>query len=200
MTLGWWADLGFHSAASLAAHARAPLAPLWCRASSSLPALAGLPRLAHLVSWMTVGMLALGMPATALVHRPDCDARRARLEMIACAIAMVAGMSAGSQLARLGTQRLGPTAIVLLDWASMIAGMMAGMTIGMAFARISYHAAIATTSAVVPTRCAVGAGCTRPLLRGARDAFDRMCPRGSRRDERRAGGREPREGGAAREV
>jgi len=132
MTLGWWADLGFTSAAATAAHARAASDPLWCRAPAAAASLAGLPGLGHVVSWMNAGMLVFGMPAVALAHRAsDAAARHAAGELVACALAMIAGMTAGSRLALLGAQRLDPTAIVLLDYA----GMLAGMALGMALAR-----------------------------------------------------------------
>ncbi|RIL04761.1 MAG: hypothetical protein DCC71_12995 [Proteobacteria bacterium] len=143
MTLGWWADLGFASAASVAAHARLPYDPLWCRVPAGLASLAGVPGVGHVVSWMNAGMLALGLPAMALARGACGDGTgRTRTELVVCALAMVAGMTAGSHVVLLAAGALAPGAIVLLDWA----GMMAGMAIGMALDQIPRHAASATSA------------------------------------------------------
>jgi hypothetical protein len=120
MTLGWWADLGLRTAAEMAAHSRAPVDLLWCRSTAGPAALAGVPALGHLLSWMNAGMLALGMPAVA---------RTCRSARVACAAAMVAGMYAGSLAAAALATRLSPTEVVLADWLLMSSGMLGGMLV-----------------------------------------------------------------------
>jgi hypothetical protein len=123
MTLGWWADLGFRSAAELAPHTPAALDPLWCWSPGS--AYAALP-LGHLWSWMNAGMLAFGLPATARAHGQRRESASA-IAALACALAMIAGMTAGSVLAaRLVASFPAPLA-VLGDWLGMSAGMLAAM-------------------------------------------------------------------------
>jgi hypothetical protein len=129
MTLGWWADLGFASAAQLAAHARAPADPAWCRAPAGLALLAGLPGLGHAVSWMNAGMLALGLPAAAAARRAGHAHAHGGLATLGCAAAMVAGMTAGSHGAARLAAALSPGAAVVLDYAAMTIGMAAGMAL-----------------------------------------------------------------------
>lgn len=151
MMLGWWADLGFRSAAEVAAHARAPLDLLWCRSPAGPASLAGLPGLGHVFSWMNAGMLALGMPAVALARRRfGCAHGRGIAAAAACALAMALGMSAGSVAAGVVAAHLTPSIVVLVDWALMSAGMLAGMELAERaprwLAQIPRHAASATSA------------------------------------------------------
>jgi len=110
MTAGWWADLGFTTAAAVAAHAREPLDLVWCRSPAGPASLASLPGLRH-ISWMNLGMLAFGMPAVAAARRRGArDDAHGIAALIACAAAMSIGMSAGTRAAAAltpGARRLG---------------------------------------------------------------------------------------------
>lgn len=112
MTVGWWVDLTL-------AGAPAPLDTLWCRSSGAGAA-------GHLASWMNAGMLALGLPAARLAQRDHGHGGGAALT---CALAMLAGMSAGSWLAARLAPGLGPSAAVAVDYAAMLLGMVAGMAV-----------------------------------------------------------------------
>jgi hypothetical protein len=142
MTLGWWADQGFRSAAAAAPHAPAALDTLWCRTP-----LAGDAWLGHLLSWMNAGMLALGLPASALARRSRRCAHDAGAS-VACALAMIAGMTAGSYAAARLAAPLAPPIAVLGDWLGMTLGMLAGMGLVRAAARVQMprHAASATSA------------------------------------------------------
>jgi len=151
MTLGWWADLGFRSAAEVSAHARAPFDLLWCRSAPGPASLAGLPGLGHVFSWMNAGMLALGMPAVALVRRrAGCAHRDGFAATALCAAAMALGMLAGSVAAGVVAAQLAPAQIVIADWALMSVGMLAGMALAERaprwLAQMPRHAAIATSA------------------------------------------------------
>jgi len=117
MTLGWWADLGFQSAADVARlHG---IDAIWCRA----PALGALghevPGFGHFVSWMNAGMIAFGMPVAAFGLPPA--------SLLRCTIGMILGMSGGSLLASRVASGLAPAAAVLVDYTLMSAGMYLGM-------------------------------------------------------------------------
>ena len=151
MTLGWWADLGFRSAAAVAAHARAPLDLLWCRGPAGPASLAGLPGLGHVFSWMNLGMLALGLPAMAWARRRTaCRHRSGVCAAIGCALAMTLGMTAGSLAAGAIAARLAPAEVVIADWVLMSAGMGIGMAIAERvprwLAQMPRHAASATSA------------------------------------------------------
>jgi hypothetical protein len=127
MTAGWWADLGFTTAAAVAAHAREPLDLVWCRSPAGPASLASLPGLRH-ISWMNLGMLALGMPAVAAARRRGGrDDAHGIAALIACAAAMSTGMSAGTRAAAALAPALGASGVVVVDWALMSVGMLAGM-------------------------------------------------------------------------
>jgi hypothetical protein len=111
MTLGWWADLGFASAA-----AAGPAAAGWCGLAPG-----GVPGL-HLWCWMNAGMLAAGALAMRLVHGP-----RAARAIAGDGLAMVLGMSAGAALAARWGESLPAEAAVVSAHAAMNAGMLAGM-------------------------------------------------------------------------
>lgn len=140
MLLGWWADLGFRTGASFAAHARMPIDTIWCRAPAGPAALAGLPALGLPGSWMDLGMLAFGVPASLLAggHRRGGAARA-----VACGLVMLVGMRVGCRLAASIGGALAPPLAVLADYA----GMMGGMALAMALLdQIPRHAAIATSA------------------------------------------------------
>jgi len=128
MTVGWWADLGFATAAAVATHAREPLDLVWCWSHPGPDSLTALPSLSHTLSLMNLGMLALGMPAVAAARqragRGDAHGIAA---LVACAAAMWIGMSAGSRGAEAIAPALGASGVVLADWALMCVGMLAGM-------------------------------------------------------------------------
>jgi hypothetical protein len=127
MTAGWWADLGFTTAAAVAAHAREPLDLVWCKSPAGPASLASLPGLRH-ISWMNLGMLALGMPAVAAARRRASRGDAHGIPtLIACAAAMSIGMYAGSRGAAAIAPALGAPGVVIADWALMIVGMLAGM-------------------------------------------------------------------------
>lgn len=116
MALGWWIDLGFRAAPEAALVSAAGIDTLWCGSvSSALPAGAGF---AHLVSWMSAGMLAFGLPIAAL--RP-CPAPQLR-----CALGMLLGSAAGAWLAAQVAAGLDPGRAALVCFASMSLGMGAG--------------------------------------------------------------------------
>ncbi len=121
MVLGWWADLGFRSAAEAAPHASAALDTIWCRSP-----LGGETGSGHLLSSMNAGMLAFGVPASALAHRARAGTHEPG-SVFSCALAMVAGMTAGSFVASRLALSLDPAPAVLVDWAGMTIGMLAGM-------------------------------------------------------------------------
>ena len=117
MTLGWWADLGFQSAADVARFHG--IDALWCRT----PAIGAfgheLPGFGHLASWMNVGMIVFGTPAVIRCAGPA--------SVLRCTIGMVLGMSAGSLLAARVASGLAPAMAVLIDYTAMSAGMCLGM-------------------------------------------------------------------------
>jgi hypothetical protein len=120
MTLGWWADLDFASAAAVLRDA--PDAAAWC----GFPARDGhgLPG-AHLLSWMNAGMLAAGGLALRVAGaRGACGGPAARF---VGAAAMVAGMGAGAALAAPLGRALPAERAVVAAHALMNAGMLAGM-------------------------------------------------------------------------
>jgi len=130
MTAGWWADLGFTTAAAVAAHAREPLDLVWCRSPAGPASLASLPGLRH-ISWMNLGMLAFGMPAVAAARRRGGrDDAHGIAALIACAAAMSFGMSAGTRGAAALAPALGASGVVVVDWALMSVGMLTGMAVG----------------------------------------------------------------------
>lgn len=140
MLLGWWADLGFRTGAEFAAHARAPIDSIWCRSTGAGAELSSLPGLGLVVSWMDLGMLAFGVPASlaAATHR-----RSGAAGALVCGVAMIAGMRVGCHAAAVVGASLPPPLAVLAEWA----GMMAGMAIAMGLvAQIPRHAAIATSA------------------------------------------------------
>lgn len=116
MNLGWWADLGF---------APSPAgAPCCGGGGEAVPSV---------VSWMSLGMLLLGVPAMFLVRHTW---RRFRWGSWCCGgmvllgiPGMVAGMLAGSVLAGSLAGAWSPAARVLLDHLLMLAGMCVGMTL-----------------------------------------------------------------------
>jgi len=121
MTLGWWADLGFGSAA-----AAGPDAAAWCGLAPG----GGLPGL-HLLCWMNAGMLAAGALAMRIAH-----GRRAPGAAAADALAMALGMSGGAALAVRVAPSLSAEAAVVSAHALMNAGMLAGMQLAV-LARIA---------------------------------------------------------------
>ena len=124
MTTGWWADLDFTTASAVAAHAHEPLDLVWCRGPA---ALAAFPDLGH-ISWMNLGMLALGMPAvTAARRRTGRGDAHGIAALFACAAAMSIGMSAGARGAAALAPALGASGVVVADWTLMSVGMLAGM-------------------------------------------------------------------------
>lgn len=140
MLLGWWADLGFRTGAAFAAHARTPLDTIWCRAPAGAAALSGLPPLGLGVSWMDLGMLAFGVPASLAAGR---HRRGGVAGALVCGVAMLAGMRAGCHVVSSIGASLAPPLAVLADYA----GMMGGMAIAMALvAQIPRQAEIATSA------------------------------------------------------
>jgi hypothetical protein len=135
MTLGWWADLGFASAAE--ALRAAPEAAAWCglapRGDHALPGAA------HLLSWMNGGMLAAGALGMRLAGARAIAACGGALARGADALAMVAGMSAGAALATSLAGAVPAEAAVVGAHALMNAGMLAGMQLA-ALARIAARA------------------------------------------------------------
>lgn len=117
MTLGWWADLGFRSAADVAQHDG--IAAIWCRAPALGAAWHDVPGLGHLASWMNAGMFLFGVPVAACCLRPA--------PLLRCTLGMILGMSVGSRLAAGVASGLDPAAAVLVDHACMSAGMVGGM-------------------------------------------------------------------------
>jgi hypothetical protein len=139
MLLGWWADLGFRTGAAFAEHARMPIDTIWCRAPAGPAALAGLPALG-IASWMDLGMLAFGVPASLAAggHR-----RGGTTSALVCGVAMLVGMRVGCHAASSLGASFAPPLAVLVDYA----GMMGGMAIAMALvAQIPRQAAIATSA------------------------------------------------------
>jgi len=119
MTLGWWADLGFGSAAT--AHG----------AGSAFCTAPGGGHGHGLLSWMNAGMLASGLPAMRWLQR---DAAAARCGARACLVAapwMVLGMELGARAAGVAAGivpgGLAAPQLVLLEHAGMNVGMLLGM-------------------------------------------------------------------------
>lgn len=144
MTLGWWADLDFASAAALLrSGAAAPGA--WCGLASaggfaSIPG----PHL-HLLSWMNVGMLAAGAFAMRGARRPFESRSSPRASFTVEAVAMVLGMSAGAVVAaRVGTALPAAGAVVAAH-ALMNVGMLVAMR-GATLARAALQAAVRCSS------------------------------------------------------
>jgi hypothetical protein len=127
MTLGWWIDLGFRSAADVAPHGAAALDTIWCRA----PLARAGSGLGHLLSWMNAGMLAFGLPAMAWARRAS-PVDRDLCRSLGCALAMIGGMTAGSSGAAWLASPLNPATAVLCDWLGMTAGMLVGMALARA--------------------------------------------------------------------
>jgi hypothetical protein len=119
MTLGGWADLGFRSARDAALQAGAGFDPFWC--GSALSGSGAVSGFVDPLSWMSLGMLAFGIPIAALRPRPASQ--------LVCAVAMLVGMSAGSGLARSLGAGIDPTRAVMLHYALMSLGMLAGMLV-----------------------------------------------------------------------
>ena len=140
MVLGWWADLGFQSAAEAAPHAAAALDTIWCRSPLGDETGSG-----HLLSWMNAGMLAFGLPASAVAHRLSPSAHEPGTSF-SCALAMIAGMTAGSFVASRLALSLEPAQAVLVDWLGMMVGMLAGMA--------AVRAALGWVGARLPRRVA----------------------------------------------
>lgn len=141
MTLGWWADLGFASAAD--ALRAAPEAAAWC--GLALQGDHALPGVAHLLSWMNAGMLAAGALGMRFAGARAVAACGGAVVRTADALAMVAGMSAGAALATSLARALPAEAAVVGAHALMNAGMLAGMQLA-ALARIASR-----TRAIVPS-------------------------------------------------
>jgi hypothetical protein len=127
MTLGWWADLDFGSAAALVRTAPAAVAAgAWC----GLAPLAGGAhvgrRAAHALAWMNAGMLLGGVLAMRLAHgRGGAGCGRARVALES--LAMLLGMNAGGLAATRVAAGLAPALAVVTAHALMNAGMLAGM-------------------------------------------------------------------------
>jgi len=117
MALGGFADLGFRSARDAALEAGVGLDPFWC--GSALSGSGGVTGFVHPLSWMSLWMLAFGIPIAVLRPRPA--------RQLVCAVAMLLGMSAGSALARSLGAGLDPTRAVMLHYALMSLGMLVGM-------------------------------------------------------------------------
>jgi len=124
MTVGWWADLGFASAAARFA-AAAPPAGAFCGFAPEAGAGVGHPQV---VSWMNAGMLALGIAGLRVVHAPRARRGAAAACAAECA-AMLLGMHAAAWLAGHVAAALAPPAAVVTTHALMNAGMLAGMVV-----------------------------------------------------------------------
>jgi hypothetical protein len=124
MALGWWADLGFASAAALLRAApEAMAAGAWCGLAPLRPGAHAAPGL-HLASWMNAGMLAAGGLAMAA---GSGRARRCGLAaLLTEALGMLLGMSAGASLAARGAAALPVEAAVGAAHLLMLGGMLAG--------------------------------------------------------------------------
>jgi hypothetical protein len=132
MTLGWWGELGFTSAAAWLR--AAPESTAWCGLAPATPG-AHLGPVHALLSWMNAGMLAAGVLAMrgARVRQGAACGRGA---LALDAIAMVVGMSGGAALASRLAPGASPAAAVVGAHALMNAGMLAGMQV-VALARIA---------------------------------------------------------------
>lgn len=125
MTLGWWADLDFGSAAALLRSAPAATATgAWC-GLAPLGAAHAAPRAPHALAWMNAGMLLGGVFAMRIAHagEPGCRPLRVALE----SLAMLVGMHAGGGAAIRVAAGLAPALAVVTAHALMNAGMLAGM-------------------------------------------------------------------------
>jgi hypothetical protein len=127
MTLGWWADLDFGSAAALLRAVSAATATgAWC-GLAPLGAAHAAPSAPHALAWMNAGMLLGGVLAMRVAHAgaPGCRPVRVALE----SLAMLAGMHAGGCAAIRVADGLGPALAVVTAHALMNAGMLAGMQV-----------------------------------------------------------------------
>jgi hypothetical protein len=124
MTLGWWADLDFGSAAALLA--AAPDAVAWCGLGPIADGAHAGRRAPHALGWMNAGMLAGGLLAMCLAHgRGSAGCGRARVALES--LAMLLGMNAGGLAATRVAAGLAPALAVVTAHALMNAGMLAGM-------------------------------------------------------------------------
>jgi D-xylose transport system substrate-binding protein len=125
MTLGWWADLGFASAAALLrADPEAAAAGAWCGLARPDGSAQGGLRL-PLLSWMNAGMVVAGALTLRAVRGPSLRHRAGHLALETGA--MLAGMNLGALLAARVAGRLPAEVAVVTAHASMNAGMLAGM-------------------------------------------------------------------------